>query len=137
MGIYINHLMQDNFLFVLGGFFFFFLNMVEADFRGTKECINLDLDFFSVIREFFSFYYQLKFRQRQRIPSCGHITLSVYHQIAVRGRKSPLVGYYCWSSCNCLWLHISQRIMWYRAFSLLLFFPSNFLLHVCIIFAKE
>lgn len=55
MGIYINHLMQDNFLFVLGGFFFFFLNMVEADFRGTKECINLDLDFFSVIREFFLF----------------------------------------------------------------------------------
>lgn len=38
--------MQDNFSFVLGGLFFFFLNMVEADFRGTKECINLDLDFF-------------------------------------------------------------------------------------------
>lgn len=49
MGININHLMQDNFLFVLSGFFgffSFFLNMVEADFRRTKECINLDLDFF-------------------------------------------------------------------------------------------
>lgn len=46
MAINISHLMQDNFLFVLGGVFFFFLNMVEADFRGRKECNNLDLDFF-------------------------------------------------------------------------------------------
>lgn len=95
------------------------------------------LGFFSVIRDFFfSFYYQLKFRQRQKIPNCGHITLSVYHQIAVRGRKSPLMCY-CWSSYNCLWLHINQRIMWYRTFSLPeVFFPPNLLLHVCIIFAK-
>lgn len=119
MGIYVNHLRQDKFFW-----FFFFLNMVEADFRGTKECINLDLDFFSVIWDFLSFYYQLKFRQRQKIPSWGHITLSVYHQIAVRGRKSPLMGY-CWSSCNCLWLHISQRMMWYRTLSLPEFFSPQ------------
>lgn len=46
MGINIYHLMQDNFLFVLGGMFFFLLNMVEADYRGTKECTSPDLDFF-------------------------------------------------------------------------------------------
>lgn len=37
--------MQGNFLFVLGGLFFL-LNMVEADYRGTKEGTNPDLDFF-------------------------------------------------------------------------------------------
>lgn len=46
MGINSYPLMQGNFLFVLVGLFLFLLNMVETDYRGTKECTNPDLDFF-------------------------------------------------------------------------------------------
>lgn len=68
MGINTYHPMENNFLFVLGGFFFFLLNMVEADYRGTKECSNPGLDFFFCNMRFLLFitiYYQWKFRQRQ------------------------------------------------------------------------
>lgn len=60
MGITIYHLMQENFLFVLGGVFFFFLNMVEADYRGTKERTNPDLDFSCIMRFliFITIHYQ-------------------------------------------------------------------------------
>lgn len=107
--------------------------MAEADFRERKERINLAS--FCNMR-FLSFYYQLKFRQRQKIPNCGRITLSVSHQVAVRGRKSPLMCY-GWSSCNCLWLHINQRIMWYRNCSLPKFFTPKTSCYVSVSFLQK
>lgn len=45
MGMDICDPMQDNFLFGLHEVFFFLLKMVEADYRGAKECSIPDLDF--------------------------------------------------------------------------------------------